>query len=188
MIEEDLDKVGEGDTIVLRDFHTLEFNNGGDLTATVTEVARWDAGNYTAYGFIIEISDDIILMIYSRVINDTIDFKVYRQWDSCSLAEFDDQIIEEGDFVPFSIDHEGDVSYSMKSPFPFWGVSKDDGSSVGICEWIADDEDADETFWAKNALAEWYHSSEDEEGDEDGLVTLWFGWEIGANDVEVAVV
>lgn len=117
------------------------------------------------------------------------------------------------DFANFSIIHEGEedegvLEYIIKSPYPFWNAEKNDGSNVAVCEYLANDDDLGE-YWATHAFAEWYayvgvegdecdeyddgfvddeynEMEDDEESDEgeDGLLTLWFGWDVGDNDFE----
>tara|TARA_Y100000310_G_C20539376_1_gene742455 strand:- start:734 stop:1144 length:411 start_codon:yes stop_codon:yes gene_type:complete len=89
--------------------------------------------------------------------------------------------------VAFDDGPEGDpLAYSIKSPFPFFGVRTSDGDEVGICEWSADTDRVADNYWARHAFCDWYCHVGD--GGEDGLLTMWFGWEVGSSDVLLSVV
>lgn len=189
----DFKKVKNGDLIVLRDFHTLSAM-GDEYSAQIKEVHTWKNDNLSYYGYEMEIDDEITLMLLARVVGDKSEARLFRLHDRCiandfdavSMFSFETTVDDEGDvdFTDFTIIHadeeeDGELTYGIKSPYPFWDMKTEEGKKVAICEYGAL-EDGLDNYWAMHAFVEWY--ADVGKNGEDGLVSVWFGWDIGDND------
>ena len=193
----ELNKVQEGTQIRLSDFHTLE-EVGDSETLPVTDVSQWSVESLSIFGFTLQAADDVSLMLMVRVIGGEVsDCRLFRESDSClkSACEFGMIIsdeLHEADFFDFFVVHageedDGELEYEVASPFPFWGVRKNDGHQVALCEYLAvatEEEPIEDNYWAKYGFVEWYADMENEDLD-DGLRTLWFGWDINEDDFDI---
>ena len=105
------------------------------------------------------------------------DLKENEEHGDTNLKNF--SLVHEGE------EDEGELEYGIKNPFPFWNVAKNDGATVALCEYGAlesEDDPIPNDYWAKYALLEWYAYVGDQGS--EGLVTLWFGWDIELEDVD----
>ena len=212
MLEVDqVSEIKKGDIIILQDFHTLSANDGDEASYQISDVNKWVHDSMTMYGFEIEVDEDITLMVLVRLINGSdgevagSDVRLFRLWDSLVQKDFNGvdmfaienayAVEDTADctdirFKDFSLTHDGEeedgeLTYAIKTPFPFWDIKKDD-ESVAICEFgaVGDDDDTiPDNYWAKHAFVEWYAYVGDD--GEDGLCSLWFGWDIGLDDINV---
>jgi hypothetical protein len=178
-------KVKAGDTVVLRDFHTLEAT-GDEFSAEIKDVSKWSFNGMTVYGAEIEVDDETTLMLMVRDITEDVkDYRLFRLWDRTIASEAGDFIsIESGTFQDFEVSFEEDSvdSFETKAPFPFWDAKKSDGKQVSICEFANVSEDVGEMYWATHSFVEWYAFVGD--NGSDGLTSLWFGWDIGKDDFD----
>ena len=189
--------------IILRDFHTMQAC-GGEWNGIIEEVCVWRSDVMTVYGLLVNPDEDTSLMVMGRHIrgaDELADIRIFRLWSRYIAHEWndiapvdrrsnEDDVNAEYEFCDFEAafdDVDGlPLGYSIKNPFPLYGVKAADGEFVGICEWAADTDRVADTYWARHAFCEWY--SNVGEGGEDGLVSLWFGWECGESDVQLSVV
>jgi len=192
----DLNSVQVGDLLVLRDFHTLSAT-GTEATFGITDVNVWGNSELNMFGLEVEVDEEegINLMLVVRQIGGNYDYRLFRRWDFDTKENFDGlEVIaenpdtEEEDFCNFSIVHtgeeeDGELQYMVKSPYPFWDMDKNDGQQVAIAEYLATEEGLEDNYWAKHALVEWYAYVNDD--GQDGLVTVWFGWDVGCDDIDI---
>lgn len=199
----DIDTVPEikvGDILIVRDFHTLSANDGDEISVEITGVNTWENEAFSMYGFEFDVSEDVQLMVLVRMIKDgdeivATDIRMLRNWESSIQSEFEGVDLTDAvegvfsdsfDIVHAGEEEDGELTYAVKKPFPFWDIKKDDGLTVGLVEYGAVDTEEDgipDNYWAKHAVAEWYAHVGD--NGEDGLLTLWFGWDIGIDDLDL---
>jgi hypothetical protein len=197
---QDVKTAKKGDIIVLRDFHTLEAV-GQEYSGQISKVNVWRNNHLTAYGLEIAVSDDTTLMLLVRGDEETADIRLFRLWESSLamvilkslpllskdanglLSDFTnfDIVFGNGDFRP--------VRYSVKNPpYPFWDIVKSDGSKVALCEYFSSIEGTpiDGNFWAKSCFVEWHAYVGGPKADgAEGLLSVWFGWDVGSNDFDI---
>lgn len=183
MENNDISKITKGDIVVLKDFHTLEAT-GSEYSAEVCEVNRWQNENFVVYGFEFEIDAETRLMLLVRDIKGTFDYRLFMMWEQSSADNVDSPVLdvssEDVDFADFDVILDGEkTEYSIKKPYPFWDMDKNDGKQVALCEYLINDDDCD-TYWAKNCFVEWYHHN-----DSEGLMTVWFGWDATQDDFDL---
>jgi len=187
-------RVARGSQIKLSDFHTLEAM-GHDVTLTVESTSHWTMPRVRMFGFSLKPAPDVTLMLLLRFVDGRFaDARLMREADACLKRDCKYGMIRskppvngvpDSEFIEFSVDHDGEepgLPYRVSPPFPVWGVDRGDGR-VALCEYLAagtDKDPIDANYWAKYALVEWW--SEMGGDGERGLRTLWFGWDMGAND------
>lgn len=211
-MDHEFTKVKTGDIVILKDFNTLSAL-GKEFTGQIKEAHTWKNGALTYHGFEVEVEEDITVMLLIKEVGDIVEARIFRLKEAAFANEFtvdlfsfeeteDETNVEddyenpeekdEGDcevgFSDFTIIHDGEeedgeLPYTLKSPYPFWDMKTNDGHTVAICEFFAvgtKDDPIDDDYWAKHAFIEWY-SLVGQNG-EEGLVSLWFGWDVGLED------
>jgi hypothetical protein len=189
----DINQLSKESMIVLKDFNTLEAR-GGEFTGQPIEIHKWENDQFKMCGIELEVDKDITLMVLIKEVGDVVDVKLYRQFDSnlaCNIecpkdlfvmddGENEDGLVFNNSFQ-IDLDEEVTDTYLMNEPFPFWDIQKTDGNEVGIAEYTIQAEEEDVVdYWAKNCFIEWFYHNE-----EKGLATVWFGWDISMDDVDM---
>lgn len=188
---ENLDEIEQGDIITLLDFNTLEAN-GGEYEGTISDASKWvlkaNDFQHIMYGFRIEIDEDTTLMLVVRHIpsQDLYDYRLFRLWEEgiALESEFVTKQWEllENFSLDFGEDYEDVHDYTTKPASPCYDVKRSDGKQVLIGEYAVLGTQAI-NFFAKHAMIEWYGFVG--ENGENGLVSVWLGWDIGENDFSI---
>lgn len=188
MIDLDFSRIDKGDFITLEDWKTLEAM-GEATTFEITENHKWCVQEgITFYGYEMEVNDDVTIMLVIRDIKGTLDYRIFQKWEDGVMGVFEPQCIicDDGkySFIDFDeyTDNDDKVDevcpYIVKDGYPFWGVETDE-HKVALCEYIIAEEDCDE-YWAKHCFVEWF-----DENDEEGYMSMWFGWDITEDDFKI---
>jgi len=174
-----------GDILILRDLHTLEAL-GQDTDCVITHVREWQNAHLQYRGLECSPVEGTILMLVQRRVRSALDTRIFRAFDQGTgrLESMPGLFIGDQFWHDVSIPALG-VSYTMKSPYPFWDLRLrmlapqdlwSPSADVGLAEYVAPDLDRD--AWHKHLLVlAWFHTSH--------LVEAWLGWRVDGSDFEV---
>ena len=186
-----------GDIFILKDFQTIE-EFGDDKTFQIEEVNRFTNSDQNfeilLLKFEIKIDDQedtSQMAILIRRINNDFDIRVIKQCETALLKDFwlDDNFEDptpfftedhefNDDFQTFlGSDEEDPLTYTLKSPYPFFDMVDEDDYNVAVCEYSTDE--VEDPFWARHCFIEWYF-----EQDEESFLSVWYGWDITESEID----
>ena len=193
---DDVTKIKKGDAIILGDFHTME-EMGSSYDGVITQVHHWNIedGKLRIIGMQVDPNEDISLMVTAYILDGELhDVKLFRRSEENVANDSDMDITKIDEDNPdagptfansFSVvngDEDEPTEYVISRPYPFFSVKKNDGNQVAICGFLPTEE-VPEDYWAKNCLVEWYAYGH--EDPEEGLLTMWLGWDCRADEFEI---
>lgn len=135
---------------------------------------------------------DLEMSLIIKTINDEHEIKMFTRYDEGSFQPFIESIAsdyEETEGLPtgFIIDPaNGDEEdeYLADEPFPIYGFEKDEENYCAIGEYTYNGE-ADSTYCATYSFMEWYISEDKDADDLDNYFSIYFGWKVSLDDLDV---